>query len=281
MSGEFLFINLKKMTKKKTENKLLLPISIIVSSLIIAGALVFFGMQYQNNNPKNLDAAIEKGIEKYIAKQEAKMKEEREKAIAAKKAEQAKKIKNLPKVNENEYVAGAEKANITIVEYSDFECPFCKRFSETMSTVMKDLDGKVNRVFRHFPLPFHGDLAVEQAKAVECVGKLGGAEKFWKFNELVFKTTKSNIGMKAEELPTLAVKVGVNKAKFNTCLKDEAIAAKVQADIESGQKSGVEGTPASFIVNNKTGKVEFVNGMLPAAAMKAKIEAVMKDEAKK
>ncbi len=269
------------MTKKKTENKLLLPISIIVSSLIIAGALVFFGMQYQNNNPKNLDAAIEKGIEKYIAKQEAKMKEEREKAIAAKKAEQAKKIKNLPKVNENEYVAGAEKANITIVEYSDFECPFCKRFSETMSTVMKDLDGKVNRVFRHFPLPFHGDLAVEQAKAVECVGKLGGAEKFWKFNELVFKTTKSNIGMKAEELPTLAVKVGVNKAKFNTCLKDEAIAAKVQADIESGQKSGVEGTPASFIVNNKTGKVEFVNGMLPAAAMKAKIEAVMKDEAKK
>lgn len=262
--------------KKETNNNAL-PMAIVAASLIIAGGLVFFGMQQSGGASNgNLDAAVEQGIQKFIERQEADAQNQRAKAEAEKAKLRAEAAKNLPKVGEHEYVAGAADAPITIIEYSDFECPFCKRFSGTMNEIMEEFDGKVNRVFRHFPLPFHTELAVKQAEAAECVGSLGGAEKFWEYNDLIFETTKSNVGMEASELPGLAAQIGIDKTNFTACLDNGDFAQKVQDDLASGQKSGVSGTPGSFIVNNKTGKTEFVNGALPFAAMKAQISAALK-----
>ncbi|MFH1112185.1 MAG: thioredoxin domain-containing protein [Patescibacteria group bacterium] len=112
-------------------------------------------------------------------------------------------------IKDSDYVLGDINAPVTVVEYSDLECPFCKRFHPTKQQIMTEFPGKVRWVFRHFPLSFHAN-AQKEAEAAECAGKLGGAEKYWAFIDKIFERTTSNgTGFALTDLTKLAKEVGL------------------------------------------------------------------------
>lgn len=155
-----------------------------------------------------------------------------------------------------DHIRGDIKAPITIIEYSDLECPFCKIFHQAMTPVFDKYgkDGKVAWVYRHFPLDSIHQNARPEAIATECAAFLGGNDAFWIMHDKIFAVTTSNDGLDLSLLPTFAKEMGLDETKFNTCLKDRAIADKVETDYQNGLDIGVTGTPYAIMINNKTGE---------------------------
>ncbi|PTL82618.1 thioredoxin domain-containing protein [Vitiosangium sp. GDMCC 1.1324] len=135
---------------------------------------------------------------------------------------------------------GPEGAPVTIVEFSDFQCPFCSRAIGTVEEVLKAYPNQVRLVFRQFPLEFHKQ-APKAAEAALCANDQG---KFWEMHDTLFANQKE---LEVPKLKEYAKKVGVDSAKFDKCLDSGEKAATVQADMADGQKVGVNGTPAFFI----------------------------------
>lgn len=173
-------------------------------------------------------------------------------------------------VSSSDHIIGAKNAKVTLIEYSDFECPFCKRHFDTVKSALRDFPNDVRLVFRHYPLSFHQN-AQKEAEASECAAKLGGNDAFWKMHDKIFTETTSNgTGFALEKLGPAAKEIGLNQAAFQKCLDSGEMAAKVAADTASGNDSGVEGTPATFV--NGT----LVSGAIPyegAQGFKAAIQA--------
>ncbi len=139
---------------------------------------------------------------------------------------------------------GSRSAPVTMVIFSDFQCPFCSRVEQTVNQ-LKDRYGKdkLRIVWKNNPLPFHPN-AKPAATAAEAVFRLGGSAAFWKFHDAAFSNQKDLGPAKYEEWAAAA---GVDKAKFNGMLSNPQIAAKIDADMAVGKSAGVTGTPASFI----------------------------------
>jgi protein-disulfide isomerase len=133
----------------------------------------------------------------------------------------------------------AGKAQITIEEYSDFECPFCARAYPTVNQLKAEYGDKVEFVFKHFPLSFHPN-AQKASEASECARDQG---KFWEYHDVLFEQKTLDI----DSLKKHAADMGLDVAKFNSCLDTGAKTAKVQADFTEGQGKGVRGTPTFFI----------------------------------
>lgn len=262
---------------KNNKNNSNLAIAIVLASVIIAGSLFFFRSRGQTTIPAgnsaetNIDDAIAKGIEGYIKKQQ----EEARKAQQAQQQQKKAAWNNLVKPNAKDHLRGNKDAEITIIEYSDYECPFCKRFHPTMKQVLDEYKGKVNWVYRNYPLPFHAPIADKEAEATECVAELGGNDKYWEFSDLIFATTRSNKGLDVEKLPEMAESIGINRQEFETCLNKGRYSAKIEQEIREGSNAGVSGTPGSFILNNKTGKIDFINGAQPFSNVKSMIDAML------
>ncbi len=135
---------------------------------------------------------------------------------------------------------GPDNAKVTIVEFSDFQCPFCSRAHDTVEEVMQAYAGKVKLVFRQFPLEFHQD-APKAAEGALCANEQG---KFWEFHTALFKNQSK---LKEEDLKEHAKGLGLDGAKFAECLSSGKMAAVVKEDMAAGKKVGVSGTPAFFI----------------------------------
>lgn len=172
-------------------------------------------------------------------------------------------------VTANDPILGNPDAKVTIVEFSDFQCPFCRSFfEETFSEIKKQYvdTGKVRIVFRDFPLSFH-PAARPAALAAQCAHDQG---KFWEFHDKLFieqaKKGNATIEFGVFDLKTWAGQLGLNRATFDACLDSEQHEDDVQADIDAGTGAGVTGTP-SFFVNG----IQLV-GAQPFAAFKAVIE---------
>ena len=147
---------------------------------------------------------------------------------------------------DDDAVRGEEDAPVTIIEFSDFQCPFCERFySQTLPQLEEEYisTGKVKLVYRDFPLSFHQE-AQPAAEAAECAGEQG---KYWEMHDKIFENQAS---LSNANYKKWAIDIGLNTAKFNTCLDSGAMASEVQKDFTDGQASGVQGTPA-FFVNGK------------------------------
>ncbi|PLX26379.1 hypothetical protein C0580_00055 [Candidatus Parcubacteria bacterium] len=145
------------------------------------------------------------------------------------------------------WIRGDKNADITIVTYSDFDCPFCDRFHDTLDEVLANYPDQVNIAYKHFPLTsLHPD-AKKKALAAECVGKLGGNDKFWQFHDILFEE-KTGVS----ELASKASGIGVNITQFNTCFNNEQYITTVDADIKDAQDAGAKGTPHSIIVSGST-----------------------------
>lgn len=134
---------------------------------------------------------------------------------------------------------GSKKAPVTIVEFSDFECPYCKRGAETLQKVLKEYGRKVKVYYRDFPLGFHKK-AVPAAVAARCAGEQG---KFWQYHDKLFETRK----LGQDELLTHAKAMKLNMKKFEPCLKENKYKKKVDEDMQAGTNVGVSGTPAFFV----------------------------------
>lgn len=145
------------------------------------------------------------------------------------------------KILESDHVFGDKNAPVVMIEYSDFQCPFCLRFHPTIKQILKEYPDKVAWVYRHFPLDSIHQHARRAAEASECAAEQG---KFFEYADELFNN-QSNLG---EDLYTqLASKLGLDTGQFEDCLSSGKYKTKINADVSSGQAAGVRGTPATFI----------------------------------
>jgi protein-disulfide isomerase len=167
-------------------------------------------------------------------------------------------------------VLGDADAPVTIIEFSDYQCPFCGRhFQQTYPSLKKDYidSGKVKLVFRDYPLSFHPE-AEPAAMAAECVRKLD-ASKYFDYHDKVFQNQAT---MSAASYKTWATELGIDEGEFGGCFDGKETQAEVQADLAAGSAAGVSGTPSFFIGNPDDGYVKLV-GAQPYSAFQAAIDA--------
>src|SRR5690606_768732 len=124
-------------------------------------------------------------------------------------------------VNSNDHIRGNPDAEIVIVEYSDYECPFCKGFHGTMNRIMEEYGtkGQVAWVYRHFPLTQIHKNAQPAAEASECVAQIGGNEKFWEYSDKIIAGAPESLS--AENLLATAVEIGIGETEYKACLASD------------------------------------------------------------
>lgn len=215
----------------KTKAPVALMASIIFAGVLIAAALFYTGYNYSSAvKTTDLDAKIEAGIENYFEEQQA----------AAAQANQPKKVADISV--DDDAVLGDPDAPVTIIEFSDYECPYCKRGYDVVQQIKeKYIDtGKVKFVYRDFPLSFHQN-AKNAAMAAECAGD---QDKYYEMHDQIFENQKK---ITETDLKVYAEDIGLNMTTFNDCFDNETHADEIQADFEAGREYGVTGTPAFFV----------------------------------
>jgi len=174
-------------------------------------------------------------------------------------------------ITEDDHFYGNPEAKVVMVEYSDTECPFCKRAHSIMKKVVDNSRGEVAWVYRHFPLDSLHSKARKEAEATECAAELGGNNKFWEYLDALFAITPANNGLDPSELPKLAARVGLDTTKFNICLSSGKYKNRVEKDYQDGLKVGVTGTPTTVLMNTK-GEKKVIVGAQPEETLNAAID---------
>ncbi|HVU79971.1 MAG TPA: thioredoxin domain-containing protein, partial [Candidatus Paceibacterota bacterium] len=174
-----------------------------------------------------------------------------------------------------DHILGNPNAAVKVVEYMDLECPHCKTFEGTMNQVMSYYgnSGNVAWVQRPFPLGSIHSKAPKEAEAAECAAELGGNAAYWRYVEKVFEVTPSNNGLDLAQLPAIAQQVGLDQAAFNTCLNSGKYSSKVTASYNEAIKLGAQGTPFTLIMVG--GEAVTLAGNQPYDSMRAAIDAVL------
>ncbi|MDX1764645.1 MAG: DsbA family protein, partial [bacterium] len=174
---------------------------------------------------------------------------------------------------------GDRNAPVTMIEFSEYQCPFCARFStQTLPEIVKTYvdTGKVRVVFRDYPLPFHQN-ATKAAEAAECAGDQG---LFWEMHDLLFANPEK---LAPQDLTGYAEQLGLYMPDFTFCMESGKNAAEVAGDLQDGKKAGVNSTPSFFIgVTGPEDKIEgtFIKGAKPFEAFKVAIEKALDEAAK-
>lgn len=180
-------------------------------------------------------------------------------------------------VSKDDHIRGDKNAKVTLIEYSDLECPFCARFHPTAKQLLDEYKGKVNWVYRHFPLSFHAN-AQKEAEASECAAELGGSDAYWKYVDAIFERTTSNgTGFALDKLAPLAKEIGLDEKKFKDCLDGGKMTARIQKDFSDGQSAGVDGTPGSILLT-KSGKSALIPGAVPYDTLKSQLDQLLAQE---
>ena len=154
-----------------------------------------------------------------------------------------------------------------MIEYSDLECPFCKRVHPTLEQLIND-DKNVQWVYRHFPLGPHKN-AQKAAEATECAGSIGGPQKFWEMIDVIFLKGPDNL-----KLSERGEEIGVSAPKIQDCITAGTFAERVKEDMAGATAAGVNGTPSNFVVHIPSGRIQRVMGAQPLSAFRDAIEAV-------
>lgn len=144
------------------------------------------------------------------------------------------------KVRDTAFVRGSKDAKVEIVEFSDFQCPYCSRGAQSMEKVVKKYGKKIKFVFQHFPLAIHPD-APKASEAAECAGEQG---KFWEMHDRLFANQEK---IKEADLKEHAKALKLKTDKFDECLSSGRTAALIKADMEQAEKLKVRSTPTFFI----------------------------------
>src|SRR3989344_6500988 len=233
-------------------NPYIIPLSILISGTLIAGAVMYVGDNgFGRGAPAQLGAAA--GANN-----------------AAVPTVPGAELEAVRALAEADHVLGNPSAPVKIIEYSDLECPFCARFHETMKQVMDEYgkDGRVAWVYRHFPLEQIHQNARPGALASECAAKLGGSQAFWSFIDGVFGRQEKTLSQSF--FSEVAGTIGLDANAFDSCVSSENYAGLIDAHIENAIASGGRGTPFSIIIA-KDGSKQVVNGAVPYATLKSQI----------
>lgn len=246
--------------KKVGKDALMVSGAILLGSLIVAGAI--FGSDLKTAGTPAADT--------------------RDTAAAPAAAEPTD-TKATTSLDDDPVLGDRKKAKVAIVEFSDYECPFCKRFhDETFDQLTKEFveSGKAVISFRDFPLSFHDPVATKEAAVAECVRKEKGDKAYFSFGQAVYAGTQANgKGLGEGKLDELIRKQGADPKKVNACAETEAAKQEIQKDIADGGQAGVSGTP-SFIIGtlddkgNVTG--ERVVGAVPFEQLKSTVDKYLK-----
>lgn len=184
-------------------------------------------------------------------------------------------VGNFRAVDEKiDHIRGAQNAKVTLIEYADTECPFCKRFHPTLQQLIKEYPNDVRWVYRHFPLDALHSKARKESEATECANELGGSDKFWAYLDRLYEVTPSNDDLDPAELPKIAEYVGLSRAQFEQCLSSGKYAQHVADDLADAESAGGTGTPYSVVL--AAGGEKFpLEGAQPYAAVKQLVEKAL------
>jgi protein-disulfide isomerase len=163
--------------------------------------------------------------------------------------------------NENAPRTGNASSPVTLVEFSDFQCPFCRQFAPNMGELAKNYGSKINIVYRQYPIPSLHPFAFKAAEASLCANEQG---KFWELHDLMFSDQQH---ITIRDLKEKARRLGMDGNKFDSCLDTGKYTEQVQNDMAEGNKAGVTGTPALFVNG-----VEVPGGAVPYATVAGAIE---------
>lgn len=229
------------------------PISVLLGALVIGGAIY-----WSSDSPRVASQPAEQGPDQ---------------------AEREAALERVSPVTSEDHIRGNPDAEVVIVEYSDTECPFCKRFHQTMREVMGEYEstGQVAWVYRHFPLDSLHRKARAEAVALECAGDQGGNDAFWKYADRLYEITPSNDGLDAAELPKIAAFVGLDTAAFTTCLSSGKYDAHIEAEAQNALETGGQGTPWSILIT-KDGKKVPISGAQPFESVNMLIQLALRGE---
>ena len=171
------------------------------------------------------------------------------------------------KVGDQDHIRGNFSAKVTIVEFSDLQCPYCSQFHPELKQALQEYGTKVRWVYKQFPLDALHPQARPAAEASECVWEQKGNDGFWAFADGVF-ADQTNIGPAL--FTKLAQQQGLNMNSFDQCVQTRKYKDKVEQEYQEGVAAGVNGTPSSFV----NGTPLF--GAVPYAQLKAAIDAALK-----
>lgn len=205
-----------------------IPIAIVIGFAMIALAIFFTGGKDETTNP--VAATVETEV-----------------------------VSNggLPPLTDNDYIRGNPNAPIVLIEYSDYECPFCKQFHDTMKLVIDEygVDGKVAWAYRQYPLAQLHPNAPKISEAALCVGDLGGNNAFWDFSDLIFEQREINEFTNVTKLADYAELSGVDKNEYIACMNDGRMKSAVEESVAAGFEAGIRSTPHTVLI---TGSQEAV-----------------------
>lgn len=238
----------------------MVPAAIIVAGLMIAGAIIYSNGVARRPQPAGGVAAPSAA------------------PIPGSDA-----IDKVRPVTAEDHILGNPDAAVKIIEFSDLECPFCKRFHPTLQRIIDEYgkQGEVAWVYRHFPLDQLHSQARKEAQASECAAELGGNEKFWAYVDRLFEVTPSNNLLDLKQLPQIAADVGLNRAAFERCLEGDSRGGKyadhIEADYQDAVASGGVGTPWTVVIA-PNGKKFPINGAQPYERVKSVVEQALKEK---
>lgn len=247
----------------------------IVTSAIAIGVSVHMGQNYTDLAVKNaLVEQLPEAVDKTLKDREA------EKIKAAK----AKILSNWSGAAdtsiEGRHIYGSMDAQFTLVEFSDLECPYCKRFHDTPKQMADESDGRINWEWQNYPLAFHNPVAEVAAHAAECVGEIAGNKAFWAFTGEWFARTQLN-GQGVEDVERLVQEVGAPLEDYRQCMDSGKYKALIESQAKKGTNMGVTGTPATVVVDNLTGNKLLVKGAQSTQVLLQTMQQLvkMRDEA--
>ena len=175
-------------------------------------------------------------------------------------------------IEDNDPILGDPDAGISIVEFSDFQCPFCARAHTGALNDLRNSDvfknGEVNLVYKHFPLNSIHPYAQKAGEASECANRQG---EFWKYHDTLFANQGS---LDVTSLKNYAVQIGLETGKFNSCLDNGDASSEVSKETAQATAAGGRGTPFFVVVNNDNGKSTTVSGAVPWTNFESAIATV-------
>ena len=256
--------NNEKIIKKSTYN------IIIISVIITIGIAAFFAGSYTTN--LNSNEILQEEFKNEIAKLELKI---LEKQLPTKQP-----IAPLKISVDNDPIIGNPNAPITIIEFSDFQCPFCARFHiETLPSIMNEYidKGQVKLVFRDFPIQSIHPNAVPASIASECANEQG---KFKELHDTLFENQNEWSNQKVDNViitfSKYASNMGLEEKEFDSCLKNGKYIDEIQKDLNDGRTYGITGTPGFFVGNEQIGFIE-LKGAQPFESFKKVIDTQLKN----
>lgn len=243
--------------EQQKQNSYLVPISIVLAGVLIAGAVFLTGKKSDGGQvAQNPGQEVQQTPPTQEANTDA-----------------------VRPVSENDHIRGDINAPVKIVEYSDFECPFCKRAHETMIQIMEKYgdSGQVAWVYRQFPLEsLHPVKAVAEAVASECAAELGGNDAFWAFADRFFELTPSNNRTDLDVvIPQIVEEIGLDQSAFNECMNSGRYDQHIQDDIDNAVATGGRGTPWSVVIA-PNGQTLPLSGAQPYSSFEQIIEAALR-----